>query len=40
MPTRRALLGASLLLPAAARAQAPWPEKPIRFVIGGSANPW
>ena len=37
--TRRALLGAAAALFAMpARAQAPWPDKPVRFVIGGSAG--
>ncbi len=31
---RRALLGASLLLPSIARAQPAWPDRPIRFVCG------
>ncbi|GGC33485.1 MFS transporter [Siccirubricoccus deserti] len=36
---RDMVLGAGLLaMPGLARAQASWPEKPIRFVIGGSAG--
>jgi tripartite-type tricarboxylate transporter receptor subunit TctC len=31
---RRLLLGAALALPGLARAQAPWPDRPIRFVCG------
>lgn len=42
MLDRRHLLGAALALPAVARAQAQtpsaWPEKPIRYVIGGAAG--
>ena len=38
MLSRRALLGASLVLPSLAHAQAPWPEKPIRYLIGGAAG--
>ena len=39
MLDRRHLLGAALALPAAARAQAPaWPDKPVRYIIGGSAG--
>ena len=35
----RAVLGAAMLAaPAIAQAQAPWPERPMRFVIGGSAD--
>ncbi|MFL1463336.1 Bug family tripartite tricarboxylate transporter substrate binding protein [Roseococcus sp. DSY-14] len=37
MTRRRVLAGLALALPAlAARAQAPWPEKPLRFVVGGA----
>jgi tripartite-type tricarboxylate transporter receptor subunit TctC len=36
---RRAVLGAAMLAaPTIAGAQAPWPERPMRFVIGGSAG--
>ncbi|WP_270934956.1 Bug family tripartite tricarboxylate transporter substrate binding protein, partial [Falsiroseomonas oryzae] len=35
--TRRALLGA-LALPAAARAQAPWPERPVTLMVGYGAG--
>ncbi|MFC7475631.1 Bug family tripartite tricarboxylate transporter substrate binding protein [Dankookia sp. GCM10030260] len=36
---RRAVLGAAMLAaPIIARAQGTWPDKPIRFVIGGSAG--
>jgi len=40
MPSRRALLGASIMLPVAARAQgaAAWPDKPVRYVMGGAAG--
>ena len=46
MIRRRAILAATLplpvLLPAAARAQAPWPNRPVRIVVpfglGGSAD--
>ena len=38
MPTRRALFAAPLLLPALARAQPAWPEKPLRFLVGGAAG--
>lgn len=44
MTTRRTLCAAALALPAlSARAQAqsptaPWPEKPLRFVVGGAAG--
>jgi tripartite-type tricarboxylate transporter receptor subunit TctC len=38
MLSRRALLGASLVLPSLAHAQAAWPEKPIRYLIGGAAG--
>ncbi|MFC7692777.1 hypothetical protein ACFQY5_27585 [Paeniroseomonas aquatica] len=38
--TRRALLGAGSLLamPNLAGAQATWPERPIRYVIGAAAG--
>jgi tripartite-type tricarboxylate transporter receptor subunit TctC len=36
---RRAVLGTVMLAaPATLRAQAPWPDRPIRFIIGGSAG--
>src|SRR4051812_34898621 len=35
MPSRRALLGAALALPAIARAQVPYPNRPIRMLLGG-----
>jgi tripartite-type tricarboxylate transporter receptor subunit TctC len=39
MPTRRSLLaGAALFAPAITHAQAPWPDRPLRFVIGGAAG--
>jgi tripartite-type tricarboxylate transporter receptor subunit TctC len=44
MPTRRALLAAGLALPSLAQAQAQgqatgtWPDKPIRYLIGGAAG--
>jgi len=40
MTTRRALLGAAALTAVAprARAQASWPDRPIRYVIGGAAG--
>ncbi|MBR0646773.1 Bug family tripartite tricarboxylate transporter substrate binding protein [Plastoroseomonas hellenica] len=39
MATRRSLLaGAALLAPHVARAQAAWPDRPLRFVIGGAAG--
>jgi len=40
MITRRALTGAAAAVLAApsVRAQTPWPDKPIRFVIGGAAG--
>ncbi len=37
-PTRRALLAAPALLPLAARAQAPWPTRPIRFIVPFAAG--
>ena len=38
--TRRALLGAAglLAMPGLARAQAGWPERPIRYIIGAAAG--
>lgn len=39
MLDRRHLLGAALALPAVARAQVPaWPDRPVRYIIGGSAG--
>ncbi len=39
MLDRRHLLGAAALaLPAVARAQGTWPDKPIRYIIGGAAG--
>ncbi|WP_149537254.1 Bug family tripartite tricarboxylate transporter substrate binding protein [Siccirubricoccus phaeus] len=39
MPTRRsALVGAGAMLALPARAQAPWPEKPIRLLVGFPAG--
>ncbi|MGG5809072.1 Bug family tripartite tricarboxylate transporter substrate binding protein [Falsiroseomonas sp. CW058] len=41
MIRRRTLLGAALALPAAARAQAPWPDRPVRLInpfTAGSAT--
>jgi len=39
---RRALLAAALASPAIARAEAPWPERPIRWIVnfppGGAAD--
>ncbi|MBR0656503.1 Bug family tripartite tricarboxylate transporter substrate binding protein [Plastoroseomonas arctica] len=40
MAQRRHILAgaAALAVPAVARAQAPWPDRPLRFVIGGAAG--
>ena len=40
MSTRRALLAAGLALPSLAKAQGTgaWPDKPMRYLIGGAAG--
>ncbi|RYJ01534.1 MAG: hypothetical protein EON47_10460 [Acetobacteraceae bacterium] len=38
MISRRGALGAGLALPGVARGQAPWPDRPLRFIVSAQVG--